>query len=349
MTAHLRVLTPDKVLDPGTTYIVDEGVTVPTRADADCFGPPGGSGAEYTYEKPNALSLLATAGRTTEGRLAALAHRPVRVRARDLRRSAARRRGRASRSGTSRPTTRSRRSAPTSSRSSDGDEILFYLAPDDFPNPNPAELELESPAGAVAGRAVRGHGRRAQVRDRPEHVRDHLHQRPGRRGDRHRRRQRRRRPAPTARRRSRSTDVGEATLTATRGTDIPSEALDTCVGPERDSCPDDARDQPRRQPAGRRDQGHRGRRRDPLARRRRQRRPARGRRRLGQLRQGQGRRPPEAQVRQRRDRHQGQLREGQADDDVAAAARWPRRRSRSPPRPPAAASGRASRARARRR
>jgi hypothetical protein len=45
VTAKLRVLTADRVLDPGTTYIVDEGVTVPTRPDADCFGPPGGSGA----------------------------------------------------------------------------------------------------------------------------------------------------------------------------------------------------------------------------------------------------------------------------------------------------------------
>ena len=65
VTAKLRVLTPDRTLDPGTTYIVDEGVTVPTRPDADCFGPPGGSGAEFTYDKPNVLSLLATAGRTT--------------------------------------------------------------------------------------------------------------------------------------------------------------------------------------------------------------------------------------------------------------------------------------------
>ena len=39
---------------------------MPTRPDADCFGPPGGSGAEFTYDKPNALSLLATAGRTTK-------------------------------------------------------------------------------------------------------------------------------------------------------------------------------------------------------------------------------------------------------------------------------------------
>ena len=31
--------------------------------------------------------------------------------------------------------------------------------------------------------------------------------------------------------------MGEATLTATRGTDIPSEALAVCVGPEANSCP----------------------------------------------------------------------------------------------------------------
>ena len=58
-TAQLRVLTPTKVLDPGTTYIVGtEERHRPTR-DADCFGAPGGSGAEYTYQTPTALSLLA--------------------------------------------------------------------------------------------------------------------------------------------------------------------------------------------------------------------------------------------------------------------------------------------------
>src|SRR5690349_19772630 len=66
VTAHLRVLTPNKVLDPGTDYIVSDDVTVPTRPEADCFGAPGGSGTEYSYDTPNALSLLATAGRTTK-------------------------------------------------------------------------------------------------------------------------------------------------------------------------------------------------------------------------------------------------------------------------------------------
>ena len=42
---------------------------MPTRPDADCFGPPGGSGrGVHATSKPNALSLLATAGRTTKTR-----------------------------------------------------------------------------------------------------------------------------------------------------------------------------------------------------------------------------------------------------------------------------------------
>jgi hypothetical protein len=32
-------------------------------------------------------------------------------------------------------------------------------------------------------------------------------------------------------------DPGEVTLTASRGSDIPSEALDTCIGEQLDSCP----------------------------------------------------------------------------------------------------------------
>ena len=46
----LRVLTPQKVLDPGTTYYVPDSVSVKTSPDADCFGPPGGSGASASYE-----------------------------------------------------------------------------------------------------------------------------------------------------------------------------------------------------------------------------------------------------------------------------------------------------------
>ena len=125
-------------------------MTVPTRPDADCFGPPGGSGAEFTYDKPNALSLLATAGRTTKS-VAPLAltdqfgfglgvcgiggeqatdtsfwylksnHEEADGRRRPARRS----------------TTAIR--------------CCYYLSPDNFPNPNPAELELQAPARAQAG------------------------------------------------------------------------------------------------------------------------------------------------------------------------------------------------------
>jgi hypothetical protein len=150
VTAKLRVLTADRVMDPGTTYIVDKRVTVPTRPDADCFGAPGGSGAEFSYRRPNALNLLATAGRTTK-RVAPLAltdqfgfglgicgiggveakmgesfwyfkanHAEASVGADQL-------------------------------EIGNRDEVLFYLAPDAFPNPNPAELELSAPARAKAG------------------------------------------------------------------------------------------------------------------------------------------------------------------------------------------------------
>lgn len=151
-TAKLRVLTPTTVLDPGTTYIVDDSVTVPTRPDADCLGPPGGSGAEYSYDEPTALSLLATAGRTTKS-VSPLSlsdqfgfgivvcgiggaeagpsefwylksnHSEASVGADQL-------------------------------KVGNGDEVLFYLAADNFPAPNPAELELSAPARAKPGEPV---------------------------------------------------------------------------------------------------------------------------------------------------------------------------------------------------
>jgi hypothetical protein len=148
--AELRVLTPDRVIDPVTTYVFDGSATVPTTPDADCLGPPGGSGAEYSYDDPNALSLLATAARANR-RLRPLAlsdqfgfsllicgiggadassgetfwylkanHEEASVGADQL---AVR----------------------------DGDEVLFYLAPDNFPEPSPEELELIAPARAQAG------------------------------------------------------------------------------------------------------------------------------------------------------------------------------------------------------
>lgn len=150
VTAKLRVLTPDRVMDPGTTYIVDEGVTVPTRPDADCFGPPGGSGAEFSYEKPNVLSLLATAGRTTPG-----------VRKVSLTDQFGFGLGICGIGGVEAKLGESfwyfKVNHEEASVGADqlelrnSDEILFYLAPDAFPSPNPAELELTVPARAKLG------------------------------------------------------------------------------------------------------------------------------------------------------------------------------------------------------
>lgn len=151
-TAKLRVLTPGQVLDPGTTYYIDDSITVPTTPEADCLGAPGGSGSEYTYDDPNALSLLATAARASR---------------------------------TVRPLSLSdqfgfgllicgiggvdagpsefwylKSNHEESTFGADqltverGDEILFYLAPDNFPEPNPAELELVAPAAANPGDSV---------------------------------------------------------------------------------------------------------------------------------------------------------------------------------------------------
>ncbi len=236
VTAKLRVLTPDRALDPGTTYIVDEGVTVPTRPDADCFGPPGGSGAEYSYERPNVLSLLATAGRTTRtvrtlsltdqfgfglgicgiGNFEAEAgesfwyfkanHVEASVGADQL-------------------------------EIANGDEVLFYLAPDNFPDPNPKELELIAPARAATGTpftvSVVEHGCVTQSSPPFETTCSSV-------------------PAAgvtisggdsvattgadgTAQVAAGS--AGDVELAATRGADIPSEVLETCIAEVLETCP----------------------------------------------------------------------------------------------------------------
>ena len=149
VSAKLRVVTPTQVLDPGTNYIVDDSVTVPTSPQADCLGAPGGSGAEFSYTEPVALSLLATAGRTTKSVKPLLLsdqfgfglvicgiggveadqssfwylksnHEEATVGADQL-------------------------------KLAKGDEVLLYLAQDNFPAPNPAELELTAPARAETG------------------------------------------------------------------------------------------------------------------------------------------------------------------------------------------------------
>jgi hypothetical protein len=153
-TAELRVLTPTKVLDPGTTYIVDSEVTVPTRPDADCFGPPGGSGQEFTYDQPTALSLLATAARTSSK------VRPLSLTDQfGFGLGICGIGGQEAVEGQSFWYLKSNHQESTLGADQlevkNGDQVLFYLAPDNFPNPNPAELELIAPARAEAGKAFK--------------------------------------------------------------------------------------------------------------------------------------------------------------------------------------------------
>jgi hypothetical protein len=233
VTAKLRVLTPDRVLDPGTTYIVDEGVTVPTRPDAQCFGPPGGSGAQFTYEKPNALSLLATAGRTTKS-VAPLVltdqfgfglgvcgiggvqatdasfwylksnHQEATVGADQL-------------------------------ELHDGDQVLYYLSPNNYPNPNPAELELQAPPRAQAGQPFGVTVLEHKCVTDPNTFETTCSSGPAAGvtvsgAD---------APATTGADGTAQLTVGapgEAQLGAARGADIPAEVLATCIGARLDDC-----------------------------------------------------------------------------------------------------------------
>ena len=233
--AKLRVLTPQQVLDPGTTYYVPNDISVPTTPEADCFGPPGGSGAEATFDSPNALSLLASAARADKNvsPLALTDQFGFGLGICGIG-------GQESTSGEN--FWYFKVNHEESSLGADqvdlkkGDEVLFYLAPDDFPNPNPAELELKAPAGVKAGApfsvSVVEH---TCVTDQNT-FETTCGSAPAdgvtvSGGD---------QDATTGADGTATVsvkDVGVATLTATRGTDIPSEALDTCVGPESNSCP----------------------------------------------------------------------------------------------------------------
>lgn len=149
VTAELRVLSPDRVLDPGTNYVIDDSITVPTRPDADCFGPPGGSGAEYPYTEPVALGLLASAAR---------AHRSLRPLALSdqfgFGQAICGIGGSEAAAGSFWYLKSNHTEAGVGADQlevANGDQVLFYLAPDNFPNPNPAELELIAPARTPAG------------------------------------------------------------------------------------------------------------------------------------------------------------------------------------------------------
>lgn len=234
VAAKLRVLTPTEVLDPGTTYYVPDDITVPTTPDADCFGSPGGSGAEFTYDTPNALSLLASAAR---------ANRDVRPLA--LTDQFGFGLGICGIGGAEAVSGESfwyfKANHEEASVGADqlevknGDEILFYLAPDDFPNPNPAELELKAPARAQAGQpfsvSVTEH---KCMTDSDTFVTTCSSS-----------------PAAGVAILGADDDVttdtdgtaqvevdeaGTVGLGAVRGTDIPSETLDTCIGDQLKNC-----------------------------------------------------------------------------------------------------------------
>lgn len=231
--AELRVLTPDRVLDPGTTYIVDDDVTVPTTPDADCFGPPGGSGAAISYDDANALSLLAAAARTSG------AMRPLALTDQfgfGL--------GICGIGGIEASSGESfwylKANHEESSVGADqlvvrnGDQVLFYLAPDAYPNPNPAELELIAPARTEAGDDVQAKVVEHSCVTDQTTFETTCASKPAEgvtvTGA----------SAPTGADGLASVDAdepGRLRLTATRGSDIPSEALTVCVAEDLAECP----------------------------------------------------------------------------------------------------------------
>jgi hypothetical protein len=148
-TAELRVLTPNGVLDPGTNYVIEEPITVATSPGADCFGPPGGSGAEYELATPNALGLLAT------GSLDNRKLKPLGLTDQfgfglglcDIGKAEAEANSFWYLKANGEEATVGIDQLPVK----DGDEVVLYLSPTTFPDPNPAELALDSPARVTPG------------------------------------------------------------------------------------------------------------------------------------------------------------------------------------------------------
>jgi hypothetical protein len=143
------VLTPDRVLDPGTRYVVG-GARIPTSPDADCLGPPGGSGESYPFSEPVALGLLSAAGRANRKLNPLLISDQFGFGLLLCGIGGAE----AEQGETFWYLKRNHEEATVGADQlevSNGDEILFYLAPDAFPAPNPKELELEAPARARPG------------------------------------------------------------------------------------------------------------------------------------------------------------------------------------------------------
>jgi hypothetical protein len=233
--AKLRVLTPKGVIDPGTTYYVPNQTTVKTSPDADCFGPPGGSGAEASYDSANALSLLASAAKADKSIAPLLLTDQF-----GFGLGICGIGGQEAAMGSSfwyfKLNHEESATGADQTQIAKGDDVLYYLAPDDFPNPNPAELDLKAPAGVKAGSPFSVSVVEHKCVTDQNTFETTCSSAPAAGvtisgGD----------DDATTNADGSATvsveDVGVTTLEATRGTDIPSEALDTCVGPERNSCP----------------------------------------------------------------------------------------------------------------
>jgi hypothetical protein len=152
-TAELRVLTPTKVLDPGTTYVVGPE-SVRTDPNADCnFGGAGGSGDTFEFPDPVLLSLL-QAGSEASSQL-----RPLSVTDEfGFGLAVCAVGGVDDAPGTFWYLKRNHQELTVGADQEpirNGDEALIYLAPDNFPAPNPAELELRAPVRAQPGDGLR--------------------------------------------------------------------------------------------------------------------------------------------------------------------------------------------------
>ncbi len=148
----LRVLTPDAVLEEGTSYVVGKE-KVRTDPDADCnFGGTGGTGASYAFPRPTALGLLQAASEQnpdltplslTDEFGFGLAICGIG--------------GVDDAPGTFWGLRKNRKEANQGAdilRVRDGDEVIYYLTPDNFPNPNPGVLDLEVAPRAEPGTVV---------------------------------------------------------------------------------------------------------------------------------------------------------------------------------------------------
>ncbi|MEJ7875809.1 MAG: DUF4430 domain-containing protein [Solirubrobacterales bacterium] len=147
--ADLRVLTPDTTLEEGTSYVVGRE-KVPTDPNAECsFGGAGGSGERYTLPQPTALGLLKAASEANH------TLRPLSltdefgfglaicgiggVDGSNGSFWSVRKNGKEANQGAQILEVR------------EGNEIVFYLTPDVFPDPNPGALTLHVQPRAMPG------------------------------------------------------------------------------------------------------------------------------------------------------------------------------------------------------